>query len=295
MTARQPCTPAPGPLEEYARRFDDLWGILAQRRGFREYLPGLLLPRDRTKTLTALAGTEPIVGAQAAPVQRWQCLLSESSWAAAAVNRRRLEVLWATEALRPHAQGGLLVDDTGDRQAGRHTAHVARQYLGSIGKIDNGIVAVTTVGADERVYYPLAFAPYTPASRLPKGTADPALRTKAQLAVALIDQARAAAVPFRAIVADCFYGDHLGFVKALEPAQLPYVLSLKPTNGTWAPRRPRRRPGKPPKSSRGRVPRPRGSGSRSPVGSAMGTQSWGGRRRRGWAATDRTGGNGWWW
>jgi hypothetical protein len=235
MTARQSCAAAPGPLEEYARRFDDLFSILAQRRGFREYLQGLLLPRDRNKTLTALAGTEPIVGAQAAPVQRLQFFLSESSWDAAVVNRRRLEVLWATEALRPHAQGVLIVDDTGDRKAGRHTAHVARQYLGSIGKTDNGIVAVTTVWADERVYYPLAFAPYTPASRLPKGTADPAFRTKPQLAVALIDQARTAAVPFRAIVADCFYGDHLGFVEALEQAQLPYVLSLKPTKGTWAP------------------------------------------------------------
>ena len=235
MTARRPCSPAPGPLEAYARKFDDLFGVLAQREGFRAYLQGLLLPRDRNKTLTGLAGTEPGVGAQAAPVQRLQFFLSESSWDAAAVNRRRLEVLWARDELRPHGAGVLIVDDTGDRKAGHHTAHVARQYLGSLGKTDNGIVAVTTVWADERVYYPLAFAPYTPASRLPKGKADPAFATKPQLAVRLIAQARAAAVPFRAIVADCFYGDHLGFVEALEQAALPYVLSLKPTKGTWAP------------------------------------------------------------
>ncbi|MEU0486149.1 hypothetical protein ABZ260_44180 [Streptosporangium sp. NPDC006013] len=37
-------------MEEYATRFDDLWCSLAQRRGFREYLAGLLLPRDRNKT-----------------------------------------------------------------------------------------------------------------------------------------------------------------------------------------------------------------------------------------------------
>ncbi|KAA2250727.1 hypothetical protein F0L68_38615 [Solihabitans fulvus] len=40
MTARRPCPPAPGPLEDYAARFDDLLGTLAQRRGFREYLTG---------------------------------------------------------------------------------------------------------------------------------------------------------------------------------------------------------------------------------------------------------------
>ncbi|WP_405698810.1 hypothetical protein OG209_02745 [Streptomyces sp. NBC_01383] len=48
----------------YAARFDDLLSTLARRRRFREYLAGLLLPRDRNKTLTCLAGAEPVVGAQ---------------------------------------------------------------------------------------------------------------------------------------------------------------------------------------------------------------------------------------
>ena len=63
MTARQPCPQAPGPLEGYAAGFDDCFESLAQRGAFREYLAGLLLPRDRNKTLTALAGTEPVLGA----------------------------------------------------------------------------------------------------------------------------------------------------------------------------------------------------------------------------------------
>jgi SRSO17 transposase len=28
----------------------------------------------------------------------------------------------------------LVIDDSGDRKDGRHTAHVARQYLGSLGR-----------------------------------------------------------------------------------------------------------------------------------------------------------------
>src|SRR6266496_3296862 len=59
MTKPVPCPPAPGPLEEYAARFDDLFTRVAQRRGFREYLAGLLAPRDRNKTLTALAARGP--------------------------------------------------------------------------------------------------------------------------------------------------------------------------------------------------------------------------------------------
>jgi hypothetical protein len=43
MTRRRPCPAAPG-QEEYAARFDDLFSRLAQRRGFREYLAGLLAP-----------------------------------------------------------------------------------------------------------------------------------------------------------------------------------------------------------------------------------------------------------
>ena len=70
MTRRRPCPAAPGPLEGYAARFDDLFGSLAQRRGFREYLAGLLAPRDRNKTLTALAGAEPVAGAQCAEGRR---------------------------------------------------------------------------------------------------------------------------------------------------------------------------------------------------------------------------------
>src|SRR5260221_10714758 len=78
MTRRLPCPAAPGPLEGYAARFDDLFGSLAQRRGFREYLAGLLAPRDRNKTLTALAGAEPVTGAGPPAGQRLEVFLSES-------------------------------------------------------------------------------------------------------------------------------------------------------------------------------------------------------------------------
>jgi len=92
MTRRLPCPAAPGPLEGYAARFDDLFGSLAQRRGFREYLAGLLGPRDRNKTLTALAGAEPVAGAQHRSVQRLQFFLSESRWDPEQVSARRLEL-----------------------------------------------------------------------------------------------------------------------------------------------------------------------------------------------------------
>jgi hypothetical protein len=235
MTARRPCPPAPGPLEDYAIQFDPLLASVAQRRGFRDYLLGLLAPRDRNKTLTALADAEPITGAQHREVQRLQWFLSESAWDHEVVNQRRVGLLCQDPATAPNDRGVLVLDDTGDRKDGTATAHVARQYLGSVGKIDNGIVAVTSLWADERVYWPVQVVPYTPASRLPGGERDPGFKTKPQLAVELVQAAGEAGIEFRAVVADCFYGDNPGLTQALTAAKVPFVLALKPRKGTWAP------------------------------------------------------------
>jgi len=159
MSKPKPCPPAPGPLEGYAARFDDLFTHVAQRRGFREYLAGLLAPRERNKTLTALAGAEPVAGAQHPAVQRLQFFLSESRWDQERVNARRLELLAADPATAPHGGGVLVIDDSGDRKDGAKTAHVGHQWLGRYGKTDNGVVTVTRCG--------LTSGSITPCTRCP--------------------------------------------------------------------------------------------------------------------------------
>ena len=132
MTKRSPVCPAPGPLETYAARFDDLFGARAQRQAFRRYLEGLLLPAERNKTLTALANTEPVVGAQRKEAQSLQWFLSESTWDAEEINRRRVEFLLEDPATAANDSGALVIDETGDRKEGKKTDHVGRQYLSSI-------------------------------------------------------------------------------------------------------------------------------------------------------------------
>ena len=234
MTERVPAPSAPGPLEAYATLFDPLFTDVAQRRGFRDYVQGLLLPRDRNKTVTGVAGAEPTTQAQAAPVQALQFFLSESTWDVRSVTAQRLAVLVTDPATQPHELGVLIIDETGDRKHGTKTAHVARQYLGSVGKVDNGIVAVTSLWADERIYFPLHVQPYEPAERLPQGKNDPAFRTKPQIGMELVDAALALGLPFRAVVADCTYGESAAFEGALWEAGVPYVVALKPSRGTWA-------------------------------------------------------------
>ena len=111
MTKRSPVNPAPGPLENYAARFDDLFSARAQRQAFRRYLEGLLLPAERNKTLTALANTQPVMGAQRKEAQSLQWFLSESRWDPKEVNERRIELLFEESATAPSEKGVLVIDE----------------------------------------------------------------------------------------------------------------------------------------------------------------------------------------
>ena len=233
MSTRLPVTPAPQPLEAYLQQFDPLFTKRNQRDAVRRYLEGLLLPAERNKTLTALANTEPVVGAQHRQAQSLQWFLSESTWDSHTLNDRRVDLLRADPTTAPDQQGVLAIDETGDRKDGHKTAHVGRQYLANLGKTDNGVVSVSSLWADERVYYPLELEPYTPAHWFARGKADPAFRTKPQIAVTLVERAVAAHWPFRAVVADSFYGENATFRGGLERLKVGFVLALKPSHCWW--------------------------------------------------------------
>ena len=233
MTRRLPVRPAPGPLEEYAARFDDLFDARAQREGFRRYLEGLLLPAERNKTLTALANAEPLKGAQRKEAQSLQWFLSESGWDPQEVNERRLELLLEENATAASEKGVLVIDEHGDRKWGKHTAHVGRQWLANIGKTESGVVSVSSLVADEKIYWPVNFEPYTPSHHFEGGKEDPKFRTKLKIAARLVEQAVQEGTPFRAVVADSFYGEDEGFKHRLNELGVGYVLALKPSHAWW--------------------------------------------------------------
>lgn len=112
---------------------------------------------------------------------------------------------------------------------------LGKQYLGGIGKIDNGVVSVSSLWVDERIYYPLEVEPYTPAHHFEGGKADPEFRTKPQIALELVERAVEMGIPFRAVVGDILYGEHRKFKEGLENREIPYVLSLKPSHAWWHP------------------------------------------------------------
>ncbi len=63
--------------------------------------------------------------------------LANSPWRVEELKERRLAL--TLKALNEQ-KIVVVIDETGDRKKGKKTDYVARQYLGSIGKIDNGIV-----------------------------------------------------------------------------------------------------------------------------------------------------------
>ena len=194
---------------------------------------GRCSPPSVTKPITALANTEPVAGAQRKEAQSLQWFLSESGWDPSEVNERRVELLLEEPATAPSEEGVLVIDEHGDRKWGKKTAHVGRQWLGNIGKTENGVVSVSSLWADERVYYPLEVEPYTPAHHFGGGKDDPEFRTKLEIAGLLVERSVAIGVGFRAVVADSFYGEDREFKRSLERSGVGYVLSLKKSHSWW--------------------------------------------------------------
>lgn len=227
-TSRKPTRPTAAAVDQFCAQYDDLFCRLAERTALRQYLMGLLMPREHNKTLTVLASLIPD-----ADRQRLHHFLHDAPWDHDALNARRLALWRAHPALGPHPGGVLIVDETGDRKRGRGIALAAQQYIGKLGRTANGVVSVTSQWADGTRHVPLGVKPYRPAGRLPQGKADPAFRTKPELAWELIEEARAAGIPFRVVVADCVYGENPKLEGRLFGAGLRYILALRPSHGTW--------------------------------------------------------------
>jgi SRSO17 transposase len=225
---RKPTAPTTEAIDQFCAFFDDLFGRYEERRALRQYLIGLLLPREHNKTLVELASIVPEGNRQAL-----HHFMHDAPWDAEALNRRRLERWQGHPYLGPHAGGVLIVDETGDPKRGHRIVLAAQQYLGKLGHVANGVVAVTSHWADGNRHAPLGVKAYRPASRLPKGRNDPDFHTKPALAWQLIEEARAAGIPFRLVVADSVYGENLTLEARLYAAQIPYIMGLRPSHGTW--------------------------------------------------------------
>jgi DDE superfamily endonuclease len=205
---------------------------LAERRGFREYLRGLLLPRDRNKTLAGLAGAESSGPSTArssdcnGSCRRHGTTTSRSTSGASK--------WWGDPGHGFHEPSALVIDDPGDPKDG--TATAMWPPISGLGRQDRQRhYRGTSLWADERCYWPMHAVRYTPASRLPGGERHLRFKTKPLLTVELVGAAQQASIRFRAIVAEFAYGDSSGFSDALTVCQPPDCAGAQASQGRLAP------------------------------------------------------------
>ncbi|NES98836.1 MAG: IS701 family transposase [Desertifilum sp. SIO1I2] len=215
-------TPAAMPpcFERWCQRFDDLWGHQAQKREFRNYIGGLLGESER-KNLSQMASN-----AVGVTYHRLHHFLTEAPWFAQEVNERRLMVMNQCSQTRISRGFALIVDDSGHRKSGNFTAGVGRQYIGEIGKTDNGIVVVTTHLYDGKKSLPLDIELYQHASSLPQGKKDIEFKKKPELARELIDRSLSRGYRPGIVLIDAGYGNNTPFLLELESRKLKYLGGL---------------------------------------------------------------------
>jgi SRSO17 transposase len=220
-------SPAPLPeLDEFLSAFQVRFRRPEGAKALERYLTGLLteLPNKNCDTIAqAVPGTSE---------QRLQEFLTTMQWDHADLNRQRVEKLIAEATV---GQGALLLDDTGFAKQGHASVGVARQYSGTLGKVGNCQVAVTCCYSDARASWPVAVRLYLPKEwmddperlRRARVPAEVRFQTKPEIALALMDQARAWGVPYRYVVADADYGDNPNFLAGLEARRQRYVVAVR--------------------------------------------------------------------
>ena len=213
-------------LDEFLSTFHLKFRRSEGKAALERYLTGLLteLPNKNCDTMaSAVPGTSE---------QRLQEFLTKMQWDEDDLNRQRVEQMITDTTV---GNGVLIFDDTGFEKKGKASVGVARQYSGTLGKVGNCQVAVTCGYADARASWPVAVRLYLPKEwsedpeRLERARvpADVTFKTKAQIALELLDQAHAWGVPHGGVTADADYGDNPNFLAGLEARHERYVVAVR--------------------------------------------------------------------
>ena len=193
----------------------------------RQYASGLMQAGSR-KNMDRMAEVVPD-----SKSRNLQQFLTHSKWSAHDVIAQV-----ASEAdgyLGDKKQAGLLIDESGFAKQGKKSVGVARQWLGRLGKVDNGQVAVFgalgngrfAIPVDVRLYLPKSWtedAQRCKEAGIPEG--DRTFRTKEKLALDIVVSARQRGLRFAWVGADGGYGKGPGFCIALDQMGELFIVDL---------------------------------------------------------------------
>ena len=207
-------------FENWCSKFDDVFGREVQRQNFRLYLAGILGDTER-KNVWQMA--QSVVNGNYASLLHF---IHGAAWSAEAVNDRRISILQSCRQTRIKDGFKFILDDSGHRKSGNSTAGIGRQYIGQFGKVDNGVVMVTSHAFDGVKGIPLDVQLYKHASSLEKGKQDPDFLKKPAIALALIDKCLKRGLTPGLILLDAGYGNNAPLLKELENRELKYVAAI---------------------------------------------------------------------
>ena len=218
-------------LDRFLRDLVEPMGRSERRHWAQVYIQGLLLDGQR-KSVQPIA--ERIAGADEQALNQF---LNQSPWEVTEIQRRLARRL-ADDGADPVYW---VLDETSFPKAGEHSVGVARQYCGALGKIANCQVAVSLHWSQGEVSYPISWRLFLPEewikdaarrkeARIP---AEMAHRTKQELALELISQARDWGMPEGMVLADSAYGNDFDFREELRACQLSYAASVEPNTVVW--------------------------------------------------------------
>jgi SRSO17 transposase len=189
---------------------------------------------------------EPIaIQTEASSIRAMQRSLSDTQWHDA----RMLQTYHQQVAKEMGAPDGvIIVDESGLRKKGQDSVGVARQYCGTLGKVDNCQVGVCAAYAsrqgyalvDKRLFLPEQWWSDAYASRRAQCDVptEAVLHTKPHLAADMVRRLHeSGTLPLRSMTADCLYGNSPEFWAACEACvgTVAFVAVTEATRGGLAP------------------------------------------------------------
>ena len=217
-------------------QFADCFSREEPRENFFQYMAGQMSHLER-KSIEPIA-----VNVEDAKVRAMQHFISDVIW-----DETRIVSRYHAMAMEDlgDADGVLIFDESGFVKKGNDSIGVARQYCGSIGKVENCQMGVFAAYASRHGYCFLNNRLFLPEKwfgeeyairrnkcKLPE---DISFKTKPQLGVEMFEGiVQEAVIPFRYVVADTVYGNSPEFIEAVDKTPgVTYMVSLPLDTFCW--------------------------------------------------------------
>lgn len=223
-------------LRDFLSEFDGCFSRSEPRENLHRYLVGQFSQVER-KSIEPIA-----LQVEGAEVRSMQRFISDVVWDESAIIKKHHDLVGGDMG---DPAGVLIFDESGFVKKGEDSAGVARQYCGTLGKVENCQVGVFAAYASPQGYALLDAELFVPEKwfeashkekrkkcRFPE---ELTFKTKPQLAVEMLKRVeKCSSVSFKFVVADSIYGVSPDFINAVEErVGLTYFVSVPSDTLCW--------------------------------------------------------------